>query len=309
MTEHAMTELTTFWQAVADLPHRVEYVRVGDWSTRVLTVGESGEPDQETVVLLNGTTGHIEAFTQNIRALASRYRVIGYDYPGHGFTTLTDHDLEIGEYEEHLLGLLDALGLDRAHLCGESLGGWIAIKFAAHHSERVDTVILSAPGGRVTDAQRVDKAQSVSRQAVAEPTFDNVRKRLQVVIHDPEKITDELVKIRQSVYSREGFMESMGHIAVLRQPEARWRNRVTDEDYAAIPVPTLLVWTDHEPSGGPDLGEHLAGLIPDGEYVLVEDAAHWPQWESPEVFNAAALEFLEHKGARRRAGTEAGGDA
>lgn len=304
-----MSELGTFWPAVADLPHRLEYVQVGQWRTRVLTVdaldetgqsGESGESqERETVVLLNGTTGHIEAFTHNIRALASRYRVIGYDYPGHGYTSLTDHDLEIPEYEEHLLGLLDALGLDSAHLCGESLGGWIAIKFAAHHPDRVRTVVLSAPGGRVTDAERVDRAQSVSKQAVSEPTYENVRKRLQVVIHDPEKITDELVKVRQAVYSREGFGASMGHIGVLRQPETRWRNRVTDEDYAAIPVPALLVWTDHEPSGGPEVGEHLASLIPDGEFLMVENAAHWPQWESPELFNAAALDFLARKGGRR----------
>ena len=290
-----MSDEITFWQAVADLPHRLEYVQVGPWRTRVLIVGGTGEPGEETIVLLNGTTGHIEAFAQNIRALASRCRVIAYDYPGHGFTTLTDHDLEIPEYEEHLLGLLDVLGLERPHLCGESLGGWIAIKFAAHHPDRVRTLILSAPGGRVTDAARVDRAQSVSRQAVAEPTYENVKQRLQVVIHDPDKITDELVKIRQAVYSREGFGASMGHIAVLREAETRYRNRVTDEDYAAIPVPALLVWTDHEPSGGPDLGERLAGLIPDGEYLLVEDAAHWPQWEDPDTFNRAALDFLARK--------------
>ncbi|MCA1983087.1 alpha/beta fold hydrolase [Nocardioides nematodiphilus] len=290
-----MSDQITFWQAIADLPHTLEYVQVGPWRTRVLTVGGTGEPDEETIVLLNGTTGHIEAFTQNIHALASRCRVIGYDYPGHGFTTLTDHDLEIPEYEEHLLGLLDVLGLERPHLCGESLGGWIAIKFAAHHPDRVRTLILSAPGGRVTDEARVDRAQSVSRQAVAEPTYENVKQRLQVVIHDPEKITDELVRIRQAVYSREGFGASMRHIAVLREAETRYRNRVTDEDYAAIPVPALLVWTDHEPSGGPDLGERLAGLIPDGEYLLVKDAAHWPQWEDPKTFNRNALDFLARK--------------
>jgi 2-hydroxy-6-oxonona-2,4-dienedioate hydrolase len=262
----------------------------------VLTVGGTGAPDEETVVLLNGTTGHIEAFTHNIRALASKYRVVGYDYPGHGFTTLTDHDLEIPEYEAHLLGLLDALGLGRVHLCGESLGGWIAIKFAAHHPDRVRTLVLSAPGGRVTDAERVDRAQSVSRQAVTEPTYENVKRRLQVVIHDPQKISDELVRIRQAVYSRHGFAESMGHISVLREPETRYRNRVTDADYAAIPVPALLVWTDHEPSGGPDLGRRLADLIPDGELLLIEDAAHWPQWEDPTSFNAATLDFLARKG-------------
>jgi len=288
-----MSRLVTFWEAVADLPHRLDYVEVGPWRTRVLEIG-SGD---ETVVLANGTSGHIEAWTQNVRAFAEAgYRVIGYDYPGHGYTTLTDHDLEIPEYEEHLLGLLDALGLDRVHLAGESLGGWIAVKFAAHHPERLHSVILSAPGGRVVGEQKVDKAQSVSVRAVTEPTFENVKRRLQVVIHDPEKITDELVNVRQAIYSRDPSGENMAHIAVLRQPEPRWRNRITDEDFAAIAVPALFVWTDNEPTGDAAEGERLASLIPQGEFVLVEGAAHWPQWEGAEVFNAAAVDFLKRNG-------------
>ncbi|HKU10047.1 MAG TPA: alpha/beta hydrolase [Sinomonas sp.] len=287
-----VAEPVTFWEAVADLPHRLEYVQVGDWRTRVLHVGHG----EQTVVLLNGTSGHIEAFTQNIRALAAHYHVIGYDYPGHGFTTLSDHDLEIPEYEAHLLALLDALGLGRVHLIGESLGGWIAIKFAANHPARLRTIVLSAPGGRVVGEQQVDRAQSVSAQAVSDPSYDNVKKRLQVVIHDAEKITDELVKVRQAIYARPGFEESMRHISVLRQPETRWRNRVTVEDYAAIPVPALLVWTDHEPTGGPEVGEQLAAAIPDGEYLLVAEAAHWPQWEGADAFNEHTLDFLRRKG-------------
>ncbi len=165
--------------------------------------------------------------------------------------------MEIPEYESHLLGLLDALNLHRVHLAGESLGGWIAVKFAAHHPERLLSVILSAPGGRVVGEQKVDKAQSVSKQAVTEPTFENVKKRLQVVIHDPQKITEELVRVRQAIYSRDPSGANMAHIAVLRQPEQRWRNRVTDQDFAAIPVPALFVWTDHEPTGDAVEGSQL----------------------------------------------------
>lgn len=290
-----MTRLVTFWEAVADLPHRLDYVQVGPWRTRVLDVGEG----DDVVVLANGTSGHIEAWTQNVRALvAAGHRVIGYDYPGHGYTTLTDHDLEIAEYEEHLLGLLDALGLSRVHLAGESLGGWIAAKFAAHHPERLVTVVLSAPGGRVVGEQKVDKAQSVSVQAVTEPTFENVRRRLQVVIHDPEKITDELVHVRQAIYSRDPSGANMAHISVLRRPEPRWRNRLTDDDLAAIPVPALFVWTDHEPTGDAAEGERLASLIPQGEFLLIEGAAHWPQWEGAARFNDAVTDFLTRHGER-----------
>lgn len=287
-----MSALGTMWGEIADLPHTLEYVQVGPWRTRVLTVGDG----QQTVVLLNGTSGHIEAWTHNIRALAARYRVIGYDYPGHGYSTLAESDLEIPEYESHLLTLLDVLGLDRVHLMGESLGGWVAIKFAPKHPERLRTLVLSAPGGRMIAAPTMNRVSPISRAAVDDPTFDNVKARLQVVIHDPAKITDELVEVRRAIYSRPGFARSMSHITALQVPEIRARNQVTDADYAAIGVPTLLVWTDHEPTGGVGVGEHLAGLIPDGELVTIRDAAHWPQWEDPAIFNARTLDFLQRKG-------------
>jgi len=293
-----MSTLSTFWEAVADLPHVLYYVQVGPWRTRVLEIEPLGPGGgRETVLLANGTSGHIEAWTQNVRSLAQAgFRVVGYDYPGHGFTTPTDHDLEIPDYEQHLLGLLDALGLDRVHLAGESLGGWLAVKFAAHHPERLHTVILSAPGGRVVGEQNVDRAQSVSALAVTEPTYANVRKRLEVVIHDPSRITDELVNVRRAIYAQDPSGRNMAHISVLRRPEPRWRNQVTDDDFAAIPVPALFVWTDNEPTGDAAEGRRLAALIPDGEFLLIEPAAHWPQWEGAAAFNAAAVAFLqEHR--------------
>lgn len=285
-----MTQVT-MWGEIADFPHTLEYVQVGPWRTRVLTVG-AGE---QTLVLLNGTSGHIEAWTHNIRALAQNYKVIGYDYPGHGFSTLAEADLEIPDYEEHLLALLDVLGLGSVHLLGESLGGWIAIKFAAHHPDRLQTIVLSAPGGRMVGPISMDRVSPVSRKAVEDPSYENVKARLQVVIHNPEQITDELVEVRRAVYSRPGFITSMEHIMALQVPDIRARNQVTKEDYAAIPVPALLVWTDHEPTGGVATGETLAAAIPDGEFALIRNAAHWPQWEDPRTFNEKALDFLSRK--------------
>ncbi|MET8578989.1 alpha/beta fold hydrolase [Streptomyces sp. NPDC005012] len=288
----------TFWEEIADLEHTLRYVDAGGYRTRVLDF-PSPAPDAQTVVLASGTSGHIEAWTQNVRAFVEAgFRVVGYDYPGHGHTSLADHPLEIRDYEEHLLALLDALSLERVHLAGESLGGWLALKFAPKHADRLHTVILSAPGGRVVGEPRLDRTQSVSAQAVSEPTFENVKRRLQVVIHDPENITDELVRVRQAIYAREGF--SMANVSALREPERRWRNRVTDEDFAALPVPALMVWTDNEPTGDAAEGERLSRLIPDGEFLLVRGAAHWPQWEGAAEFNAAAVAFLKSRARRNR---------
>lgn len=280
----------TLWSQIGDLPHTVEFPVIDGVRTRVLRVGQG----QSTIVMMAGTSGHLEAFTHNLRDLARSHTVIAYDYPGHGWSTLVESGtLEIPDYSRHLLALLDHYELERPHLLGESLGGWIALKVGREHPERFASLVLSAPGGRMVGRSKVGRAQSASADAVAHPTHDNIKARLNVVIHDPDAISDELIAIRQAVYSRPGFAASMKAIAALQNPEIRQRNAVTDDDYAAQTLPVLVVWTDHEPSGDPDDGRRLAGLAPRGEFVLVTNAAHWPQWEDPQTFNAAVLDFLE----------------
>jgi len=282
----------TLWSQIADLAHVLEFPEIAGVRTRVLRVGTE-HAERGTIVMLAGTTGHLEAYTHNIRALAERYQVLAYDYPGHGYSTLASGSLEIDDYGKHLLALVEHYELVRPHLCGESLGGWIALKVVPEHAELFGAVILSAPGGRMLAAEQLAGTQSVSTDAVANPTWDNVKRRLGVVIHDPASISDELVAVRQAIYARPGFVESAKAIAALRTPEIRERNAVTDADYERQPRPTLLVWTDHEPSGSPATGRALAEKLPQGRFVLVEGAAHWPQWEEPAQFNDAVLTFLE----------------
>ncbi|MFD0332031.1 alpha/beta fold hydrolase [Streptacidiphilus monticola] len=289
--------VATFWEEIADLEHTLRYVDAGGYRTRVLDFAGAGAgagAQAQAVVLASGTSGHIEAWTQNVRPLvAAGYRVIGYDYPGHGYTSPVDHPGD-PRLRATPAGAARRTRAGAGAPRGESLGGWLALKFAPKHPDRLHTVILSAPGGRMVEEPKLDRTQSVSARAVSEPTFENVKQRLQVVIHDPEKITDELVRVRQAIYAREGF--DMAYVSALREPERRRRNQVTDDDFAALPVPALMVWTDHEPTGDAAEGERLCSLIPDGEFLLIRDAAHWPQWEGAAQFNSAAVAFLTRQG-------------
>ncbi|MGD0558826.1 MAG: alpha/beta fold hydrolase, partial [Streptosporangiaceae bacterium] len=88
----------TLWTELEGLDYSIRQVAAGAWSTRVLECG-AGPP----LILMHGTGGHLEAFTRNLRALSNEYRVIAYDYPGHGWTTLTSRDLEIDDYTDHLV--------------------------------------------------------------------------------------------------------------------------------------------------------------------------------------------------------------
>ena len=277
----------TLWTELAGLDYAVQHVQVGPWSTRVLSAGV-GTP----FILMHGTGGHLEAFTKNVRALSEQYRIIAYDYPGHGWSTTTTTDLEIDDYIDHLVGLMDSLGIEQAHLSGESLGGWVAIKFAARHPERVLRLVLNTPGGTMATPEVMERIRSLSQAAADDPSEERVRARLEWLMADPLSVTDELVEVRRGVYGRPGFAESMKHILCLQDPEVRRRNLVTDEELSAVTAPALVIWTSDDPSGPAKAGLDMARLMPAGEFRLIEKAGHWPQWEQPDQFDEIVLEFL-----------------
>jgi 2-hydroxy-6-oxonona-2,4-dienedioate hydrolase len=275
------------WNWLTGLDLSVRYVDVGPWRTRVLEAG-AGEP----LVLMHGTGGHLEAYSRNIARLAESYRVIAFDSPGHGYTTHAKADLELDSYVEHLDGLLDALGVDRAHLSGESLGGWVALKYVTAHPERVGKLVLNTPGGTMSTPEVMERIRSLSQAAADDPSPERIRARLEWLMADPASVTDELVEIRRAMYARPGFSESMRHMLCLQDPAVRQRNLVTEEELRGVPGPALVIWTSDDPSGPAAAGMDMAAKIPNGRFELITGAGHWPQWEQHERFTALVLEFL-----------------
>jgi 2-hydroxy-6-oxonona-2,4-dienedioate hydrolase len=277
------------WVALGAVPHAITYEQIGPWRTRVL---QAGTVEATPLVLMSGVGGHLEAYAHNIGPLAETYRVIAFDFPGHGYTTLATADIELPDYVGHLLGLLDHLGVEKAHLNGESLGGWVAVKFAASHPERVLRLVLNTPGGTMATPEVMDRIRSLSQAAADDPSTERIRARLEWLMAHPGTVTDELVWIRRKIYAQPGFSESMRHIMCLQDPEIRRRNLITDDDLAAVPNEALVVWTSDDPSGPAAAGLHMAERIPFGRFELIDDAGHWPQWEQYEKFNQLVLTFL-----------------
>lgn len=283
-----MTNATPVWVALGSTAHSIDFIDVGPWRTRVLQAG-SGEP----LILMHGTGGHLEAYTHNIAALAKKYRVVAFDFVGHGYTTHATEDLEIPTYVEHLLGLLDVLGIERAHISGESLGGWVAIKFAFAYPDRVNRLVLNTPGGTMATPEVMERLRSLSQQAADDPDRERIRTRLEWLMSDNATVTDELVTIRQTIYERPGFSESMRHILCLQDESVRRRNMVTDVELANIAADCLVVWTSDDPSGPAAAGMHMAERMPHGRFECIENAGHWPQWEQSERYNELVLGFLD----------------
>src|SRR5690606_5376220 len=197
----------SLWQDVFRTGFSLRFVAAGGVPPRVLEAGD-GPP----LLLLHGTGGHLEAFMRNVSALAERFRVIVCDMVGHGFSGKPDVPYTVDYLSDHVVALLDALGIERAHISGESLGGWVAAWVAAHHPERVDRLILNTPGNVAARPEVMARIKESSLKAVAEADRANVRARLEWLFHDKSQVTDELVDVRLAIYAQPGFLRTMENI-------------------------------------------------------------------------------------------------
>ncbi|MCW2990968.1 MAG: 2-hydroxy-6-oxo-6-phenylhexa-2,4-dienoate hydrolase [Solirubrobacterales bacterium] len=286
-----MSETTAppIWTELMDVGFRQAFVDAGGIRTRVIEAG-----DGPALVLLHGTGGHAEAYLRNIRALSARFRVIAYDMVGHGYTDRPDEPYTLDVYSDHLVALLDALGIERAHLSGESLGGWVAAWFAQAHPERVDRLILTTPGNVTSKPETMRRIRESTLLAVTEASPETVRVRLEWLFAPETKhlVSDELVAVRLAIYSQPGYEQAMRNILVLQEPETRARYAWSPDWTGRIAAPTLIIWTSDDPTGTYDEGELLEQWIPGSRLVNIEGAGHWPQWERPEDFHRLHEEFL-----------------
>jgi 2-hydroxy-6-oxonona-2,4-dienedioate hydrolase len=138
----------------------------------------------------------------------------------------------------------------------------------------------------------MERIRTLTMAAVHNPTREVIRKRLEFVMLDPADVSEELVEIRRSIYQQPDFDKVMERILCLQIPEGRQRNMFTEDQLRSIQAPTCVVWTTHDPTAPVSIGQKFAELIPQSEFHVMEDCAHWPQFEQAEIFNEIQLDFL-----------------
>src|SRR5215467_3323934 len=197
------------WPDLAQGQFSLGYVNVRGIRTRCLSAGKGDGPP---LVFLHGSGGHLEAYQRNILAHAEHMRVFAFDMLGHGFTDKPDYDYEIDHYVDHFLGFCETQGFGPIFLSGESLGGWVAARFAIRYPERVVKLVLNTSGGLTADPAVMERLRTLSMNAVRNPEREAVRKRLEWLMHDPKHVTDDLVEMRYQIYRQPGAERMMEHI-------------------------------------------------------------------------------------------------
>lgn len=284
----------SIWSDLQGVSFSQGYVDAAGVKTRYL---QSGTAEQPGLIFLHGTGGHAEAYVRNLAAHGEHFNTYAIDLLGHGHTGKPDYDYEMPRYIDHLAGFIDAVGIDKVSLSGESLGGWIAGAFAVAHPDRVEKLVLNTAGAEKVSPTALEALRSSTLAAVEDPNWERVQTRLEWLMRQPEDVHDDLTACRQRIYRQPDMLAGIHHLLCLHTIEARQKSAVKAEEWAAITAPTLVLWTTHDPTSSVEVGRELAAAIPGAQFAVMEECGHWPQFEDAETFNRIHLDFLLGRGA------------
>lgn len=278
----------TIWNELATTEFKLYFLDADGIKTRVLEAGQ-GDP----LILLHGTGGHIEAYARNIKGLSQHFRVFAIDMVGHGYTDKPDRPYGVDFYSDHLLAVIQALQLEKVHLSGESLGGWVAAWFAAHHPSYVQALMLNTPGNVNSKPEVMARLKESTIKAVLEANYENVKKRLEWLMYDKSQVTEELIEARYNIYTQPEYKKAVYNIVYLQEVEPRKKYIWHPSWCSKIIAPTLICWTSHDPTATVEEGQVIKEMIPHSQFAVIQEAGHWPQWEKVEEFNQLTIQFFQ----------------
>ena len=256
---------------------------------------EAGAPDAPPLVLIMGWGGDHTAWALQVAALAADHRVIALDNRGAGQSEVPAGPYTIAGMAADVVGLIDALGITRAHVCGASMGGMIAQELVLRHPERVRTLQLhctaaaiDAYGHFLIDTLLAVRARG-DREEYARAVMPWILCR-KTMVERPDFIRFWIERALTYPYP-------ISYEGLSRQADAI-RGHDTTARLGEIRVPTLLTTGTEDILVPPASSRELHARIPGAELVTIDDAGHLHFVEQAERFNAVCLEFLgKHRGA------------
>ena len=243
-------------------------------------VEEAGSGSATPILFLHGVGSDKSVWAPQIEYFAASRRAIAVDYPGYGESDPAPESATRDDFARSILGVLDTLGVDRAHICGLSLGGVIAI--AMHHAApgRCASLILADsfavhPDGPAIYERSVAASEEMSELAAA-------RTPVLLAPGASEELHDQ---VRETMARIEPAAFRIAAKAVWLADQS--------ERAAAIGVPTLVLVGDQDSVTPPELSQALANAIPGAELHILAGAAHLSNIERPGDFNEVIDQFLK----------------
>jgi pimeloyl-ACP methyl ester carboxylesterase len=258
----------------------------GGIKTNYLEAGR-GDP----VVLIHGSGPGVTSYANwrlVLPALAENFRVVAPDMVGFGFSE-RPANIEYGlqTWADQVVGLMDTLELPKAHLVGNSFGGAIALRIAAQHPDRVGKLVLMGSMGVPFPI-----TEGLERVWGYQPSFENMRKVLDVFAYSRELVNDELAEVRYRGSIQPGFQESFS--AMFPAPRQRWVEAMCtpEDDIRRLPHRTLIVHGREDQVIPVQASLRLMELIDNADLSVFSHCGHWSMIERSADFNRSVSEFF-----------------
>jgi len=264
--------------------------------TFYLEVGE-GPP----VIVLHGLAMTNASMISTVVALAKDHRVIAPDLPGFGDSGKPDGRYDAAFFARWLIAFMDATGVERASLVGNSMGGRVAIETALIAPHRVDKLVLFAASLAFRkNRQAVPLVRLSIPQAAVVPLPVlglHVRPALKLLFANPARLhgawfdaaVDEFLRVFKEPRARVAFFKAARQIYLERPfgPQGFW------ERLTKLSVPSLFIWGERDRLVPASFARHVERAAPHARSVLIEDCGHFPQIEHPELTHRLVREFFE----------------
>ncbi|TWP54125.1 alpha/beta fold hydrolase [Lentzea tibetensis] len=271
------------------------YAQAGDLR---LHYHEAGTEHTDTVVMLHGGGPGASGwsnFGRNVPVFAKSFRVLVVDQPGFGRSDKRD---EHGQYFTYaataLRDLFDSLGIEKAHILGNSLGGGTAVRFALDNPKRAGRLVLMGPGGLSLNVFAPDPTEGVRKLSAfgRAPTREKIEEFLRIMVYDQALVTDELIDERFAVASQPESLRAMAAMGKsFTRPDSFEQGMLWREAYE-LRQRVLLMWGREDRVNPLDGALIALKLIPRAQLHVFGQCGHWAQLEKFDEFNRLAIDFL-----------------
>ena len=244
----------------------------------------SGDP----VLFLHGIPTNSFLWRDVIEPIAEERRVIVPDMIGYGNSSMYDgFDRSLRAQEQAIKGLLEGLSIDRLSLVGHDLGGGVLLRYAVHHPDAVEQLVLS--NSVAYDSWPID---TVTELGLPETAREND-------VEDVQGMLDGLFRGTLSGEASDEFLEGMktpwdseeGIVSLVRNASGTNTSHTTEIDPSEVTAETLLLWGADDEFQNVEWAERLEEDIEDAELVGLDDATHWVMEDRPEAYRERLAEF------------------
>lgn len=280
--------------------HRMVY-RIG---------GEDSTTKRPVLLLIHGMAGSSVTWREVMPALSQRYTVIAPDLPGHGESDKPRQDYSLGAQANALRDLLVAIGIDRATVIGQSLGGGVAMQLAYQHPMHCERLVLVSSGGLGQEVSWILRALTFPGVEYVTPILfpSFVRDAGNLVSRSLQRFGLRAPRVEEEWRSyvslidpetREAFLRTLRAVVNVGGQTVSAHDRL----YLSSLLPTLILWGERDRIIPVAHAHEAHRAMPGSQLVIFEESGHFPHVEEPARFIQTLTEFIENTEATNLEGS------